>query len=55
LVIADNGIGFPGDINFRTTESLGLQLVTTLVQQIQGQIELDNQKGAIFTILFKEN
>jgi PAS domain S-box-containing protein len=55
LVIADNGKGFPPQIDFRATESLGLQLVTTLVQQIQGKIELDNQKGAIFTILFKEN
>ena len=55
LVVADNGKGFPPEINFRSTESLGLQLVTTLVQQIQGKINLDNEKGAIFTILFKEN
>ena len=33
LVVGDNGAGFPDDIDFRETESLGLQLVTTLVDR----------------------
>jgi two-component sensor histidine kinase len=30
LTVGDNGIGFPEDLDFRNTESLGLQLVSTL-------------------------
>jgi len=52
-VICDNGKGFPEDVNFRETESLGLQLVTTLVDQIDGTIELERNDGTRFTINFK--
>jgi PAS domain S-box-containing protein len=52
IVIADNGKGFPPDVDFRNTESLGLQLVVTLVDQISGKIELETKKGAKFTIDF---
>jgi len=53
LVICDNGKGFPEDVNFRETESLGLQLVTTLVDQIDGTIGLEKNDGTRFTITFK--
>ena len=53
LVIADNGKGFPGNIDYRNTESLGMQLVVTLVQQLAGEIVLDNSSGAKYTITFK--
>jgi PAS domain S-box-containing protein len=52
LMVADNGIGFPGDIDFRNTESLGLQLVTALVMQLGGEIELTRDKGSTFRISF---
>jgi len=54
LQISDDGIGFPESINFRQTTSLGLQLVTTLVEQINGTIELENNRGTSFKIRFKE-
>ncbi|WP_406655964.1 PAS domain S-box protein [Methanolobus sp. ZRKC2] len=54
LKIKDNGIGFPSDMDFRNTESLGLQLVITLVDQIDGTIKLNTEKGTEFTIDFKE-
>jgi len=50
LVVGDNGIGFPENINFRETDSLGLQLVTTLISQIGGIIELERDKGTRFRI-----
>ena len=52
IVIADNGKGLPGNIDFRNTESLGLQLVVTLVEQINGKIGLESKKGTKFTIEF---
>ncbi|MBW8041648.1 MAG: hypothetical protein FVQ85_16855 [Planctomycetes bacterium] len=54
LVIKDNGIGFPKDLDFRKTESLGMQLVIMLVEQIGGTIELERKEGAVFTITFEE-
>ncbi len=55
LTIADDGIGFPKEINFRDTNSLGLQLVNTLIEQIDGTIEMENKKGTKYTIIFKKN
>ncbi len=54
LKVSDNGAGFPEDIDFRDTDSLGLQLVSSLVEQIEGNIELDRSHGTEFTITFKE-
>ncbi|MCQ6963814.1 PAS domain S-box protein [Methanolobus chelungpuianus] len=54
LQVKDNGVGLPPEIDFRNTESLGLQLVTTLVDQIDGTIELDVNEGTEFIIRFKE-
>lgn len=35
LVVRDNGVGFPKDLDFRNPESLGLKLVLTLVRQLK--------------------
>jgi two-component sensor histidine kinase len=55
LVVSDNGLGFPENINFRNTSSLGLQLVNILVEQLEGTIELEEGGGTAFKLLFKEN
>lgn len=52
LIVRDNGRGFPEELDFRNTISLGLQLVTTLVDQIEGDIELDSSIGTAFKISF---
>ena len=55
LDVRDSGVGFPEDLDFRDTDSLGLQLVVTLVDQIEGSIRLDTSKGGTeFFIWFKE-
>ncbi|GAB4254462.1 MAG: PAS domain S-box protein [Vicingaceae bacterium] len=53
LTVEDNGVGFPEHIDFRETESLGLQLVMSLVEQLNAEITLKNKKGATFTVEFK--
>ncbi len=45
LIIADNGIGMPDGLNFRKTKTLGLQLVLSLVDQIDGKITQDEKSG----------
>jgi two-component sensor histidine kinase len=52
LAVSDNGMGFPGTVDFRNTESLGLQLVTALVMQLGGEIELASGPGTTFAISF---
>ncbi len=54
LVVSDNGLGFPENIDFRSTNSLGLQLVNILVEQLEGRIELENDSGTKFKIWFKD-
>jgi len=54
LIIGDTGVGFPEDLDFRNTKSLGLQLVNNLTRQIDGTIELDRSQGTEFKITFKE-
>jgi PAS domain S-box-containing protein len=53
--VKDNGIGFPEDLDFKDTDSLGLQMVTSLTRQIEGNIELDRNHGTEFKITFKES
>jgi PAS domain S-box-containing protein len=50
LVVADNGCGFPPGLDFRATQSLGLQLVNILVDQLEGAIELHSHAGTEFRI-----
>ncbi|KJR42092.1 PAS domain S-box [Candidatus Magnetoovum chiemensis] len=55
LIIQDNGIGIPKNVDIRNMKTLGLQLVSDLVDgQLGGQIILDRRKGAKFTIRFRQ-
>ena len=52
LVVKDNGIGLPSNIDFQDTDTLGLQIVSALVKQHKGSIELNNENGAEYSIIF---
>ena len=54
LSVKDNGIGFPKDLNYENTDSLGLQMIVSLTNQIDGNIKLNNIVGTEFMITFKE-
>lgn len=54
LIVSDDGIGLPEDFDIENAESLGLQLVTTLVTQVSGELEIDVSNGTKFNIVFKE-
>ncbi|KKH47465.1 histidine kinase [Methanosarcina sp. 1.H.A.2.2] len=54
LVYSDNGGRFPENIDFKTPETLGLQLVNALVEQIDGTIELEKGDETKFTIRFDD-
>jgi two-component system, sensor histidine kinase PdtaS len=52
IMVRDTGVGLPPDLDIRKTSSLGLRLVTLLVGQINGSLELDSAPGATFLIRF---
>ncbi|WP_321423331.1 PAS domain S-box protein [uncultured Methanobacterium sp.] len=54
LIVSDDGIGFPADIDFKKTNSLGLKMVNNLVNQLDGEITLDRSHGTEYKITFKE-
>ena len=54
LIVSDNGIGFPEELDFKNTESLGLQLVNNITGQLDGEIDLDRSAGTKVTISFDD-
>ena len=54
VIIKDNGVGLPEDMELKNPRKLGLQLVNTLVEQLEGTIEVDRSHGTEFKIKFKE-
>jgi len=54
FTVKDNGIGFPEDLDYQNTDSLGLQIVNSLTDQIDGEIELNRDNGTEFKIKFPE-
>jgi two-component sensor histidine kinase/GAF domain-containing protein len=52
LSVWDDGVGFPDGLDFRHTKSLGLQLVNSLTQQLEGSLTLSRENGTAFEIVF---
>lgn len=54
LKIADNGVGMPEKEKIENKKSLGLQLVSSLVNQLDGTMIISGKDGAEFKVLFEE-
>jgi PAS domain S-box-containing protein len=54
LTIKDNGIGIPENLDIKKSESLGLQLVDTLIDQIYGSYEISGNGGTVVNINFPD-
>ncbi|WP_410509729.1 PocR ligand-binding domain-containing protein [Methanosarcina hadiensis] len=52
LIVSDNGVGIPEYLDIEVLDSLGLQLVTSLVDQLDGELELKRDNGTEFIIRF---
>ncbi len=52
LTVHDDGTGLPEDVDLQRPESLGLQVVASLVQQLDGTVQVDRQRGSRYTISF---
>ncbi|MFC1574091.1 sensor histidine kinase, partial [Candidatus Latescibacterota bacterium] len=55
LIISDNGAGIPEDLNWRKTNSFGLQILSYMAEgQLEGKVKLNRTSGTEFTITFRK-
>jgi len=52
LIVSDNGVGLPERYEWTNPKTLGLQLVSSLVSQINGTLNISCQKGTQIQIKF---
>jgi two-component sensor histidine kinase len=52
LKVKDNGIGIPENFDYKTSKSLGMQLVYMLSEQLDGTLTLSNKNGASYKLNF---
>jgi two-component sensor histidine kinase/DNA-binding response OmpR family regulator len=53
LVVRDNGIGLPKDIELDKIKSMGLLLVKVLTEQLEGTIQIRRDHGTEYRVRFK--
>ena len=54
LIVSDDGIGIPEDLDYKNSDSLGLRLIYSLSDQIGADIKLDTTNGTRFEITFEK-
>jgi two-component sensor histidine kinase/PAS domain-containing protein len=54
LTVGDDGVGLPVGFSIEEAETLGLQLVKTLAEQLDGSIDITTVKGAEFRVTFPQ-
>ncbi len=52
MVISDNGIGLPDNIDVYNSKTLGLELIHSLIEQLDGSIKISSANGARYDITF---
>lgn len=53
LIVYDNGVGIPADVDIHNSKTLGLKIVWGLVErQLGGRVEIQREEGTRFTIQF---
>ena len=55
LTIADNGIGIAKDIDLSERNSLGMQLMQTLSEQLDGNMKIESEEGTIVKVCFRQH
>ncbi|MCQ8904885.1 MAG: hypothetical protein NQU45_04135 [Methanothermobacter sp.] len=54
LEIADNGVGLPEDFDPEGASTLGMQLVRSLSEQINGDLKIESNGGTRISIKFTD-
>ncbi|MDP1552003.1 MAG: sensor histidine kinase [Methanobacteriaceae archaeon] len=54
LTVKDDGVGIPKDFDIENSVRFGMQLITNLTHQLDGELEIIKRPGATFNIKFPE-
>jgi PAS domain S-box-containing protein len=54
LLISDDGVGLPQNVDPPNPDTLGLRLVNALVRQLRGRVSVDRSRGTEYQIIFAE-
>lgn len=54
LEAGDDGTGLPKNVDFNTTESLGMMLIRMLTEQLSGEVSVESDGGTHYKIVFRE-
>lgn len=52
MCISDNGVGIPEEIDVENSNSLGLELIHSLVDQLEGKVKVTLKRGTAYQITF---
>jgi two-component sensor histidine kinase len=52
LMVRDNGVGLPPEVDWKTSPTLGLRLVRTLARQLDADVKTSGREGTLFSITF---
>jgi two-component sensor histidine kinase len=52
LTVGDDGIGLPTDFDITDASSLGMHIILSLIEQLDGTLEIKKDKGTMFMITF---
>ncbi|MCC7557636.1 MAG: PAS domain S-box protein [Methanobacteriaceae archaeon] len=54
LTIKDNGVGFPKGFDLKNTKTLGMELIKSLVKQLEGELTIEKEPYTVFRLRFRE-
>jgi len=54
LVIGDDGVGMPDNLDSEKTDSLGASLIESLTDQLNGRIRVTEEKGTVYELIFED-
>jgi PAS domain S-box-containing protein len=54
LAVKDNGVGLPDGFSIEVSQTMGMQLITLLSEQLEGRIEIDRSDGTEFRLTLKD-
>ena len=54
LLVKDNGVGLPKDLNWKESPSFGLKLVSALAEKLKASLEINNEKGTIVSMIISQ-
>lgn len=55
LKVSDNGRGLPEEFNLDTSDTNGLSIISTLIEQLDGKVNMENENGTAFNIRFPKS